>query len=135
MTDAFESFIELARQDIDAAKKLVREADHSGRAAFFVEQAAEKMIKAVLSVEGIIYPASHHQLGVLAALLPPDHEWRTDFSSFDAFTSFATKFRYPTSSGKLPINPAASDVSEYIEEVAAILDDVLDWCRDAVRGE
>lgn len=133
MTQAFESYIELARQDIDAARKLVQEADHAGRAAFYVEQAAEKMIKAVLSVEGIPVSSSH-QLGALAAMLPVDHEWRPDFARFDAFTSFATKFRYPTASGKLPTNPSAADVGKYIEEVSAILDDVHEWCRDKARS-
>lgn len=134
MTAAAESFLELARKDLDAARKLVKDADHSGRAAFFVEQAAEKMIKAVLSVENIRYAATHHQLGALAALLPTDHEWRSDFASFDTFTSFATQFRYPTPSGRLPVNPSPSDIGEYIDEVSAILDDVVDWCRDAMRG-
>lgn len=130
MADAFESYVELAREDIDAARQLVRDTKHSGRAAFFIEQAGEKLIKAVLSVEEIVFPTTHHQLGTLAALLPMDHEWRAELASFDSFTTFATRFRYPTPSGSLPRIPKPHEVERYIDQVAEIIDDLQDWCRD-----
>jgi HEPN domain-containing protein len=126
----FESYVELAREDLDAAKTLVRNATHAGRAAFYVEQAAEKLIKAVLSVEEINFTASHHQLGVLARLLPEGHEWRSEFLNFDEFTTYATKFRYPTASGKPPVKPNPKKIVADISQVAAIIDEVLEWCRD-----
>lgn len=129
MAEAFERYVKLAGEDLDAARQLVRDARHTGRAAFFVQQAGEKLIKAVLSVERIRFPTTHH-LGMLAGLLPEDHEWRAELGRFDAFTSFATRFRYPRPGGSLPELPGPDAVGQHIDEVAAIVDDLLDWCRD-----
>ncbi len=108
MSDASASFIALAREDLAVARKLIVE--HPGPAAFHVEQAAEKLLKAVLTVEGIVFSAGHHQLGRLAETLPADHVWRADLMAFDSYTTYATATRYPRPGGGMPRTPS-KDVS------------------------
>jgi HEPN domain-containing protein len=129
---SFEAFLELAKRDIEAARLLVGKTGHTGQAAAFTQQAAEKMVKAVLAAEGLAVPASH-QIGVLIEPLPIDHEWKAEFAAFDRFTPYATKFRYPTPSGKIPPDPSSAAIKMDIEALAALLDDVWDWCRGKSR--
>ena len=66
MSGKAESLIELARRDL-ALAKLIRTSD-PGNAVFHLQQAAEKLAKAVLTVEGIMFGAGH-QIGALAGAL------------------------------------------------------------------
>ena len=97
MKDAAESFIALAKEDLAVARKLI--ADHPRHSAFCIDQAAEKLLKAVLTVERIVFTTGHHQLGRLAEMLPADHVWRADLMAFDTYTSYATATRYPRPGG------------------------------------
>jgi HEPN domain-containing protein len=127
MKIAVESFIALAREDLAVAQKLAD--DHPRHAAFNIEQAAEKLLKAVLMCEGIQFNAGH-QLGALAAQLPADHLWRADLAGFDDFTSYATAVRYPTGSGRMPQEPDAEELREGLGRVAALVDEIEDWCQE-----
>lgn len=120
-------YIALAREDLAVARMLM--ADHPRHAAFNIEQAAEKLLKAVLTAEGIRFPTSHHQLGALAALLPEDHLWRADLMAFDDFTSYATAVRYPTPGGGLPSDPDDAELQRGWSEVSALVGELEDWCR------
>jgi HEPN domain-containing protein len=122
------SYIALAKEDLDVAKKLTGE--HPRHAAFNIEQAAEKLLKAVLTVEGIRFPTSHHQLGALAALLPEDHLWRADLMAFDNFTSYATAVRYPKPGGGMPNEPEDAELQSCWADVATLAGEIEDWCRE-----
>ena len=84
MSDRAESFLALARNDLAAAKTL--QVTDPGNAAFHLQQAAEKLVKAALSIEDIPV-ALTHQIGALAAMLPDDHPLRADLAAFDPFSS------------------------------------------------
>ena len=128
MKEAVESFIKLAREDLGGARAL---ADTYPRlAAFHVEQAAEKLLKAVLTAEEITFSASHHQLGRLSELLPPDHPWRADLADFDKYTTYATALRYPRPTGGMPRTPAKEDIAAGIYHVSLLVDEIEDWCRE-----
>jgi HEPN domain-containing protein len=122
------TFIRIAREDLVVAGKLMDQ--HPRHCAFNIEQAAEKLLNAVLTVEGIHFPTSHHQLGALAQLLPVDHVWRADLMAFDEFTSYATQFRYPTPGGGMPSEPEDADLERGLKEVLALADEIADWCRE-----
>jgi HEPN domain-containing protein len=121
MSDRAESFITLARVDLELAK-LVSARD-PGNAAFHLQQAAEKLAKAVLDIEGIPSGVTH-QIGALAALLPTDHVFRPDLATFDRFSSYATSTRYPLPGGGLPRLPAKDFLAEGIREVASLVDEI-----------
>jgi HEPN domain-containing protein len=128
MKDVVESFIALATEDLAVARKLL--ADHPRHCAFSIEQAAEKLSKAVLTAEGIHYAAGHHQLGRLAQLLPGDHIWRADLMTFDNYSSFATATRYPKPGGGMPTAPSRQVLDRGLEEVSSLVGEIEDWCRE-----
>lgn len=131
MSDRAESFIVLARRDLDLARLV--SAKDPGNAAFHLQQAAEKLAKAVLDVEGIPSGATH-QIGALAAMLPADHVFRPDFAAFDRFSSFATSTRYPMPGGGLPRLPAKDFLAQGIREVASLVDEIDDYRRERRTG-
>jgi HEPN domain-containing protein len=125
------SFIALATEDLEVARKLM--ADHPRHCAFHIEQAAEKLLKAVLTAEGIQFPTTHHQLGMLAGLLPMDHIWRPDLIAFDEFSSYATKVRYPTPGGGMPLEPEEDELESGWNSVSLLVDEIRDWCDERLN--
>ncbi len=122
------SYITLAKEDLAVARKLM--AEHPSHAAFNIEQAADKLLKAILTAERIRFSTNHHQLGALAALLPTDHVWRADLMAFDEFTSYATAVRYPKPGGGMPNEPENAELQRGLTEVSVLLGEIEDWCRD-----
>jgi HEPN domain-containing protein len=125
---AVASFIALAKEDLAVARRLL--AVHPRHSAFALEQAAEKLLKAVLTAESISFTASHHQLGRLADLLPADHIWRADLMAFDSYTSFATATRYPRPGGGMPQVPSRDVLEAGLKEVSSLVGEIEDWCRE-----
>jgi HEPN domain-containing protein len=123
-----ESFIALAKEDLAVAKTLM--AEHPRHCAFCIQQAAEKLLKAVLAVEGIAFTGSHHQLGRLAEMLPANHIWRADLMAFDNYTSYATATRYPRPGGGMPRIPSRETLETGLKEVSSIIGEIEDWCRE-----
>jgi len=122
------SFIALAKEDLVVARRLL--AIHPRHSAFALEQAAEKLLKAVLTTEGISFSVSHHQLGRLAYLLPAEHLWRADLMAFDSYTSFATATRYPKPGGDMPEEPPRVMLEAGVKEVSSLVGEIEDWCRE-----
>ena len=110
------------------ARKLL--AAHPRHGAFGIAQAAEKLLNAVLTTEGIAFSAEHHQLGCLAELLPPEHIWRADLMAFDSYTSYATATRYPRPGGGMPRTPSRAVLEAGLREVASLVGEMEDWCRE-----
>jgi HEPN domain-containing protein len=131
MKEAAESFIAPAREDLAVARKLI--ADHPRHSAFCIEQAAEKLLKAVLTAEGIVFAAGHHQLGRLAEMLPADHIWRADLMAFDRYTSYATATRYPRPGGGMPRVPSRETLEGGLREVTSLVGEIEDWCNERAR--
>jgi HEPN domain-containing protein len=127
MNEAAESFIELAKEDLAVARQVLK--DYPRTAAFHLQQAAEKLLKAVLSAEGITFTAGH-QLGELAGLLPNDHNWRADLMAFDEYTPYATSTRYPKPGGGMPRIPPTDKLDKSLKEVASLVDEIRDWCEE-----
>jgi HEPN domain-containing protein len=122
------SFIALAKEDLAVARKLLTA--HPRHSAFAIEQAAEKLLKAVLTTEGITFSAGHHQLGRLAELLPGEHIWRADLMAFDSYTSYATATRYPRPGGGMPEDPPREMLEAGLKEVSSLVGEIEDWCRE-----
>ena len=126
------SYIALAKEDIAATRALL-DSELPGPAAFHLQQAAEKLLKAVLSVEGITFGAKH-QLGQLAELLPANHLWRPDLMAFDTYTTYATSTRYPLPGGAMPRAPAKKDIEEGLKDVKSLVGEIRDWCDEQDAG-
>jgi HEPN domain-containing protein len=128
MRETVDTFIALAREDLAVARKVVDEFPRD--AAFHIEQAAEKLLKAVLTTQGIKFGVGHHQIGRLADLLPPDHVWRADMMAFDVYTSYATATRYPRPGGGMPGTPSKNVLKAGIADVSSLVGEIQDWCNE-----
>jgi HEPN domain-containing protein len=96
MSDAAE-WIVSADTDLDAARRCLTDPPNVAVAAYHCQQAAEKLIKAVLVALCIPYPRgrSGHDLGLAAAQIPSGHELREAAEAFDAIADWSISFRYP----------------------------------------
>jgi HEPN domain-containing protein len=128
MKETVDAFIALAVEDLAIARKVVDEFPRD--AAFHIEQAAEKLLKAILTTEGINFGVGHHQIGRLAESLPPDHVWRADMMAFDVYSSYATATRYPGPGGRMPRTPSKDVLKAGLVEVTSLVSEIQDWCRE-----
>lgn len=95
-----------------------------------IQQAAEKMIKAVLEVEGVSYPSTSHQLDHLISLVPATNPFKGDLSPLARLTSAATKYRYPTPRGDVPQDPPEAETTADMETIKLLLPEVKGWIRE-----
>jgi HEPN domain-containing protein len=125
MSDAAE-WIVSADTDLDAARRCLVEPPNVAAAAYHCQQAAEKLIKAVLVDLRIAYPRgrSGHDLGLAAVQIPSGHRLREAAEAFDAIADWSISFRYPADD---PLQ------AEPLPE----LDELLVWLQriDAFRAE
>lgn len=120
MSDAerIASFMRLASEEIAAARLLISAALR--QAAYFVQQAAEKSTRAVLTAAGVPFGTSHN-LGQMAAALPGEHPLRTAVLALDRYSSAATRYRYPNPAGRLAEPPASDSIASGVDEVEAFM--------------
>jgi HEPN domain-containing protein len=96
--------LRLAPADLEAAKLL-----HAGKnryAIYHCEQAAEKIIKAVLTSEGI-HANIKHQLDEMVRQIPDENPLKPLLRQIEHLAAYATTYRYATTSGN--IKPAPDD--------------------------
>jgi HEPN domain-containing protein len=128
VTEKADSFLELAKSDFEHARDNLRK--HPRQAAWSLEQAAEKMIKAVLTAEVIDYPVRSHQLDQLVSLIPAENPFKADLLDLTRLTSAATIYRYPTPGGGIPRDPPPADMIEDLRRIELLLPEVMDWIRE-----
>ena len=93
--DRPEVLLRKAKQDELALEKLLDDRDiEDDLLGFHAQQAAEKMLKAVLAARGVDYPKTHN-LRVLIELLSAEGIRLPDkLAEIDRLTQFGTTFRY-----------------------------------------
>jgi hypothetical protein len=86
-----------ADDDIDAVKRCLQGTPNISVAAYHCHQAAEKLLKALLTQLGIQYPRGRggYDLPAIADLLPTTYPLRPEACAFGPITEWATAFRYP----------------------------------------
>lgn len=102
MTPVVEGYFQMLAEDIAAARQMAVGVPQV--AAFHLQKVAEKLVKAILSAEGIHVTADHN-LGHLVGMLPDCHDWKADRMELDGLSRFATTFRYPSPTGKIARAP------------------------------
>ena len=110
------SFMTLAREELNAAAVLPKENER--QAAYFQQQAVEKMLRAVLEAEDVSVGPTHN-IGDLAGRLPAGHTLRGEFCRFDGLSVAATRYRYPGGSGRLA-SPMAGEVARVQADILAL---------------
>lgn len=91
---------------------------------FDAQQAAEKAVKAVLTVRGIDFPKSHDIAELLLLLAPadvPDELWNAE-----GLTQYAVVTRYP---GRKP--PVSEDECRH---AVALAEQVVRWAEGIIHG-
>lgn len=128
MTRKSVAFLDLAATDLAHAKANLRAFPR--HAAFTIQQAAEKIIKAILSAEGVAFPGTSHQLDDLVHRISEKNPFRADLLALGHLTSAATRYRYPTPRGDVPEDPSETEMQEDLETLDLLLPEVRAWLRD-----
>jgi HEPN domain-containing protein len=102
------------------------------RAAYLLQQAAEKLVKAVF-VAARIDPPRTHDIAGLVAELGQDTPFRDRLSALSDLTPYATGFRYPTPHEPPPL-PTRDRLEARIAEIESLKTDFERWLaeREAV---
>ena len=122
------AFLQLAHEELAAARAL----SGTGRrqAAYFCQQAAEKIARAILADAGVPFGTGHN-LGQMASALPPDHPWRGKLNALDKHSPAATRYRYPGPTGRLTEPPPPDRIAEDIQELAQLLEEARRFVKAA----
>ena len=98
------------------------------QAAYHVQQAAEKLTKAVL-VAAQKRPRKGHKIGEFAKRLPLSFPYRERFLALDRFSDSVWAHRYPGEAHDRPPPPLPSviEARAWIAEVAALKADFEGW--------
>lgn len=115
------AFLRLAQEAERAAGLLVQAAPR--QAAYFLQQCAEMLARSVLTAAGVPFGPGHN-LGQMAAALPSDHPWREKLLPLDKHSPAATRFRYPSPTGRLFDPPSAERLNEDLLQLRALLVEV-----------
>jgi hypothetical protein len=104
--------------ELDASTRLV--VDPPNRfAAFHLQQAAEKLVKAVRLSRGL-HATADHNIEVLVDQLPDDDCWRAKLGELEPLSAFATTYRYPSPGGKRKAGPSNAEVLAWIKKIGEL---------------
>lgn len=125
-------WLEQVQLDLDAATSCIHGPRAvPSRAAFLVQQAAEKLAKGAL-VAHRVRPEKTHRISQVVTDLPNDFPPKQRFSALERFSDYATAFRYP---GERPVPvPSAVEVEGWIAEIEALKADFERWLDEAQTG-
>lgn len=112
------NMLRIAKEDLDGAALLASRSNRN--AAYLCEQAAEKVIRAILTSEGK-HAGIRHRLDEMVDLVPDENPMKAALREIEDLASYATAYRYPTSSGRIPEGPGGRDLQVLLAQVAATL--------------
>ena len=112
--------LRIAKEDLDGARLLASNGNRN--AVYLCEQAAEKVIRAVLTSEGK-HAGIKHRLNEMVDLVPDVNPLKSILREIEELAAYATAYRYPTSSGRIPEPPPGSELMALAGKVEAALRD------------
>jgi len=115
------NYVRIASQDLEGAFVLAQAGNPN--AAYLCQQAAEKLLRAVLTSEGI-HGGTGHRLGPMVQMLPDANPTKPALSALIELEAYATTYRYPTSS-RIPAKPPTDELQALLTKVRALLDDLV----------
>ena len=126
-TRRLSALVTAAERDIGAAHRLLP--DMPDQAIFHVQQAAEKLTRAVCERESLPVGRTH-SIGQAAAMLPDGHVFKEDLLGLDNLSAAATAWRYPSPGGWFPAIPDPDDVTTALSDIEALLPEIRDWLAE-----
>jgi HEPN domain-containing protein len=112
------NLLRIAREDLDGASVLLPRGNRN--AAYLCEQAAEKVIRAVLTSEGR-HGGIRHQLDEMVNVIPDENPLKPALREIEQLAAYATAYRYPTPGGRIPTGPPESELATLLKKVDAVL--------------
>jgi HEPN domain-containing protein len=113
--------LDLAEADVEAADLLAAKGNRY--AAYHLQQAVEKLMKALLLAAGQ-EGGVEHRLDVLFARLSEEGPWKGRLRGFVGYTQYATTFRYPTPGGRIPAAPDPVELAKDLAVLRPLLEDL-----------
>lgn len=110
------AYLDDVELELDAVKRLIMDPP-SRFAAFHLQQAAEKLVKAVRLCRGLRLSVEHN-LELLIAELPDDDVWRERLVVLEPLSTYATSFRYPSPAGKRKDGLSNDEALVWIKTIA-----------------
>jgi HEPN domain-containing protein len=111
------AWLEKARNDLEAARLLIRDESRLfGIAGFHCQQAAEKGLKAWLTLREIIFPKTHSLINLVGLCKQTNPEFSRFHEHAVVLTPLASAFRYPGSASE-PDSAVASRALALAEEI------------------
>jgi HEPN domain-containing protein len=115
------NLLRVAKQDLAGARSLVR--DENRNAIYLCEQAAEKLLIAVLTSEQK-HAGIRHQLDQMVDQIPDENPFKPRLRELQDLARYATTYRYPTTAGKVAPQPARAIVQDNIDRVDGLLKEI-----------
>jgi HEPN domain-containing protein len=115
------NLLRVANEDLAGARLLA--ASNNRNAVYLCEQAAEKVIRAVVTSEGK-HAGIKHELAEMVDLIPDENPLKAHLRRIEHLSQYATAYRYPVSSSKtkrIPRPPSASELREALDATATAL--------------
>jgi HEPN domain-containing protein len=114
------SYLRIANEDLAGARQLA--ATGNRNAMYLCSQAAEKVIRAVLTSEGK-NAGIKHQLDELVDMVPDENPLKPGLRAIQDLTDYATSFRYPSPKGRIKASPSRVAFEQDAGAVQAALDE------------
>ena len=112
------SLILIATEDLSAVKLLAP--SNNRNAVYLLEQAAEKIIRAVLTHDGTHAGISHH-LDEMIDRVSDANPLKPALRTVEHLGAYATSYRYPTSAGRVRNPPSAEELAANVATVERVL--------------
>lgn len=120
-----------AKGDLAVARLLIEGIEpHLDSGVYHCQQAAEKLLKALLTLDENLFPKSHNLRILLDLALPRHPELSTLIDACLVLTPYATEFRYP---GDI-LEPDRSEAVEAFHHAEDILNAVAPFVPDRATG-
>jgi len=108
-------WLAIVDEDIDVA----RAAPRLGAAAYHLQQAAEKLVKALLVLAGEPFRRTHDLDDLVTQLAPRYPAWRDTLDSFRSMTPWGIAFRYPGLEDEPEPRPSREEIERTADRLAA----------------
>ncbi len=115
------NLLRIASEDLEGARLL--NARGNRNAIYPCEQAAEKIIRAVLTSEER-HAGARHQLEEMVSIVPDENPIKPQLRALQHLSSYATSYRYTTPTGRIPDDPSTEVVATTARTIEATLVEV-----------
>lgn len=114
------NFLRIAQEDLNGARLLAGARNRN--AAYLAQQAAEKVIRAVLTSENT-HAGVRHDLRDMVTMVPDENPTKSLLRATVSLTAYATAYRYP-GTARIPQSPGAAAIEDHLSDVQRALDAV-----------